>query len=89
MNDCQYDLEECIRMKTHGDITEWVTMRKRAWDEHKQICRRQGVPPLPWETFKRLVMRLDTFQEMVDMGVLQARRITASATIIPLLSNNT
>ena len=76
-------------MKKHGDITKWVTTRKRAWDEHRLTCKRQGVTPLPWETFKRVVMRLEEFQEMVDMGVLQARRITASATIIPLLSNNT
>ena len=75
-------------MKRHGDITKWVTTRKRAWDEHRLICTRQRVTPLPWETFKRVVMRLEEFQEMVDMGVLQARRITASADIIPLLSNN-
>ena len=70
-------------MKRHGDITKWVTTRKRAWDEHRLICTRQGVTPLPWETFKRLVMRLDAFQEMVDCGVLNARRTEKSATIIP------
>ena len=46
-------------MKEHGDITKWVTTRKRAWDEHRLICKRQGVTPLPWETFKRVVMRLE------------------------------
>jgi len=75
-------------MKKHGDITKWVTTRKRAWDEHRLICTRQGVTPLPWETFKRLVMRLDAFQEMVDCGVLNARRTEKSATIIPFVSNN-
>jgi len=73
-------------MMTQND-TEWFTRRKRAWDEHRSICRRQDITPLKWECFKRLVMRLDGFQEMVDAGVLQARRATATATIIPFVTS--
>ena len=65
-------------MKRHGDITKWVTTRKRAWDEHRLICKRQGVPPC-WETFKRLVMRLDAFQEMVDGVLCKTHRKTISS----------
>lgn len=77
----QIDIEECIRM-TQSHTDDWFYRRKQAWDEHRAVCRRQGVTPLSWDVFKRLVMRLETFQEMVDCGVLNARGSEQSATII-------
>ena len=85
----QLDIEECIRMVTQND-TEWFTRRKRAWDEHRLICARQNVTPLKWECFKRFVMRLDGFQEMVDCGVMNARLVNSqeirdfNATFVPV-----
>ena len=73
--------------------TDWFTQRKRAWDEHRVICTRQDIEPLKWECFKRFVMRLDTFQEMVDCGVHNARMVASkeirdfNATFIPIRSH--
>jgi hypothetical protein len=84
--DEQLDIEECIRMMTQND-TAWFTRRKRAWDEHRRICNGQGVTPLQWESFKRVVMRLDTFPDMVMAGVQQAKKASAVATIIPFVTS--
>jgi hypothetical protein len=45
------------------------------------------VTPLQWESFKRVVMRLDTFPDMVMAGVQQAKKASAVATIIPFVTS--
>jgi hypothetical protein len=77
----QFNPEETIRMVQK--LTDDFFMRRMAaWKQHNKICERRGIPAVPWEDFKKVVLRAHveqttgdsslTLDKMVGAGVAQA-----------------